>query len=225
MNIAGRKLIKKGAKPKLCKGSSGGSGGGGGGAATAESTGLFGSTTHNVDFDPQKIAAAYNISLEEAREMREYINDFTGAAYTSIRKSQKEGKDNVKAKLIEKYLKGAARYEGVTNRGVGLNSIDDFVARYGTVGSVFTEKAMNSWSSSHRVAKGFAVNNNRPLPVVFTVRNRSGSSIRNVSNFFGESEVLTGKNTSYRIVSIKPGKVTSEGVSKQGLYVRVEEVN
>lgn len=180
------------------------SGGGGRSAGATTTREVFGATNHEVKFNAQEYAQATGVSVQEAQARFKSINEFTGSEYKSIRKSQRDGKDSIHARNIEAYLKTAKKYDGEVYRGMALKSVDDFYARYGGLNGTFKEKSMNSWSSDLDVAKTFALpRTERNVSVIFKVKNKTGASIRNTSNFKHESEVLVGKNAIYRVKSLK----------------------
>lgn len=191
------------------------------GATEAQAT--FGSTDHNVVFEANQYASEVGINVNEADARFNAIERYTGDNYSAIRKSQKNGEDSEDAQKIEAYLATAQKYDGRIYRGVQLNSVDDFYSRYGKDGSIFKESSMNSWTSNTSIANDFAhTNDDRPVAVLFGVQNKSGSSIRNISEEFSEEEVLVPKNAQYRI---KRTIVKKDKLGGDLIIVKLEQID
>jgi len=220
----------------LLKGKSGGAGGGGGGSAAtasgsaATNKAVFGSSDHDIDFNAEEYAKVVGVTVAEAEARFKAVNDYSGNAYDPIRKAQRDGivsgQTAKKAERIEQYLASAKKYDGQVYRGIKVASVDAFLKRYGDVGSTFTEKSMNSWSSAYAVAEKFSFpKRGRPVSVRFTVTNKTGASIKNISNHKAESEVLVGKNAQYRVAAIQTrSQKTPGGYTQTILDVKVEQL-
>jgi hypothetical protein len=67
-------------------------------------------------------------------------------------------------------------------------------------GGAFEEKAMNSWSTSPRTARGFAKSiKEAPNRVMYRTVNKTGTSVKSVSQISSEGEILTPANTRYKV--------------------------
>jgi hypothetical protein len=150
------------------------------------------------------------------------IRGFSDSDYETIRNAQRNRVIKTlewlpsadKKKEIAKWKKKADEIEAVLSfmpkpqvpktRGVAvsddqLNLLKSLAKNKGTL----RQDAMNSWSTTSRVAEDFAdmgVNNgygsNR---VIYRTLNKKGSSIRPISAISTENEILTPANTNYRL--------------------------
>ena len=67
-------------------------------------------------------------------------------------------------------------------------------------GGAFEEKAMNSWSTSPSTARGFAKSiKEAPNRVMYRTVNKTGTSVKGVSQIGSEGEILTPANTRYKV--------------------------
>jgi predicted GNAT family N-acyltransferase len=165
------------------------------------------------------------ITLKEAQDTVEAINDWTGGGYEEIRKDQKEGRVNERATLIDNYIKNLTPYKGEVYRGITFDNkkeMEDWL-KGDKDGVLDNQNAHASWSSELEVAKGFATDIEEDdldrVPVVIkSVNNKSGVSIFNLS-WLGkiESEVIVPKNAKHKVKSVRE----EGGV----MYVDVEEVD
>jgi hypothetical protein len=196
----------------------------------SEEEGLTGDGSHKGM--PRNAQEYYNlatkngkqITLKEAQDTVEAIDDWTGDGYEEIRKDQKEGRVNERATLIDNYIKNLTPYKGEVYRGIIFDNkkeMEDWLKgdKDGVLGN---QNAHASWSSELEVAKGFAdIEEDDPdrVPVVIkSVNNKSGVSIANLSRFGEpESEVIVSKDAKHKVKSVRE----EGGV----VYVEVEEVD
>jgi hypothetical protein len=196
----------------------------------SEEEGLTGDGSHKGM--PRNAQEYYNlatkngkqITLKEAQDTVEAIDNWTGDGYEEIRKDQKEGRVNERATLIDNYIKNLTPYKGEVYRGIIFDNkkeMEDWLKgdKDGVLGN---QNAHASWSSELDVAKGFAdIEEDDPdrVPVVIkSVNNKSGVSIANLSRFGEpESEVIVSKDAKHKVKSVRE----EGGV----VYVEVEEVD
>lgn len=196
----------------------------------SEEEGLTGDGSHKGM--PRNAQEYYNlatkngkqITLKEAQDTVEAIDNWTGDGYEEIRKDQKEGRVNERATLIDNYIKNLTPYKGEVYRGIIFDNkkeMEDWLKgdKDGVLGN---QNAHASWSSELEVAKGFAdIEEDDPdrVPVVIkSVNNKSGVSIANLSRFGEpESEVIVSKDAKHKVKSVRE----EGGV----VYVEVEEVD
>ena len=187
----------------------------------SKSEGVFGSTGHDVDFNPETYAQQAGVSIDEANARINAIEGWAVNDYFDIRKSQIDGSPNDAAQKIEAYLGTAKKYDGQIHRGIRLGSVEEFNQKFGGEGSVFQERALNSWTSDKSIGEMYGTGKaSNPVGVVFSVQNKSGASIRNKGVEI-EQEVLVGSGARYRIKSINQ---SSDGANGQRINVELEEV-
>lgn len=159
------------------------------------------------------VAKDLGISVEEATKYTDSILEFSDTEYRNIRHYQQgkvpdvvDGK-NVKilSEHIEEYIQKAPRWNGgETFRGVSLS---DESLRALMPGYEFDMEGSSSWTSVQTIAKEFVekrVTPERPNPVVYHCKTQSkGTSIRHISVYEEENEVLCSKESKYKVISLK----------------------
>ena len=117
------------------------------------------------------------------------------------------------AALIESHISASAPHVGIIHRGIRFdgNATTTFHP-----GNTISMGGTSSWSTSRRTANSFSSGFGQR--VVFTVRNRTGVNISQLSIRRVESEVLVSNTASFRVISARP---TASG---RILNVRVEEI-
>jgi hypothetical protein len=195
----------------------------------SEEEGLTGDGSH--EGMPRNAQEYYNlatkngkqITLKEAQDTVEAIEDWAGSGYEEIRKDQKAGQLNERATLIDNYIKNLTPYKGEVYRGITFDNkkeMDDWL-KGDKDGLLDNQNAHASWSSELEVAKDFASvedDLDRVSVVIKSVNNKSGVSISNLSSFGKrESEVIVPKDAKHKVKSVRE----EGGV----VYVEVEEVD
>lgn len=120
------------------------------------------------------------------------------------------------AKRIEGYIERAPKWGGgVTYRGMSLPSS---VVKGLTVGGTFDVNAGTaSWSTQESTARSFSKSGSGGRHVVFVSQTQSkGTSIKHISYFTKENEVLVSKNARYTITNIS----TKSGSPYTYVYVK-----
>lgn len=173
------------------------------------------------------IQTALGVLPQKAKEYSEalyfYTDDFNHVK--NIRAYQRG--ENVKNDLevirqeraLEEYIQQAPKWNGgETFRGIKLT--EDELKQY-VVGTELDMSGTSSWSSDEDTAIGYAGYGNPPsgkLSVVFhSLTQKNGTSVRHLSPFTNEDEVLVSKRSRYRV--IKATK-TQDGVN----HIYLEEV-
>ena len=105
---------------------------------------------------------------------------------------------------IDQYVKKMPAFEGMIHRGMTFKSEDARKSFLSKISKGYSLEAMSSFSSSKKIAEDFAGTSSNGI--IFTVKNKSGASIKQLSKIKEEEEVLVPKDTKYRIVG-KPKKV------------------
>lgn len=169
---------------------------------------------------PEKTAAYLGVSVEQAKEMYDAVQSWSGSLYTDIREYQRTGQGGQyvkdKEKALEAYIDAAPKWDGgATYRGMRLpqSVIDTYVP-----GAQVNMGGSASWSTDRGVAEGFATGaTGGKKPVVVRCKtNKNGTSIRHFSYYKKEDEVLVSKKAWYNVTSTK----VVNGIT----YVYVEEV-
>ncbi len=199
-----------------------------------------GSTVINEDAQIDAMAKNAGLSREEAAKSHDSIGRFTAGFYEDFRNvergkldafkttstmewdkkatAQKLAETQEKIRAINQYITKAPAYKGEIYRGMGFSSAEDQAGFLKSLGSK-SLNAMSSFSSKSRVADSFISTSSSFGVVLKVVNNKSGVSIKNISQYKTESEVLVPKGTKYKIV-----KVTPRSDNPQILDVEVKEV-
>lgn len=104
---------------------------------------------------------------------------------------------------IERYVNNAPPYRGTVYRGMSFNSDSDRKSFLDKISGGYQLEAMSSFSSAKDIAASFAKGDGGTskgsFGVLFSVKNKSGVSIQNISDFPDEAEVLAMKGAKYKI--------------------------
>ena len=214
--MAGEKAQKRG----------GGSSGGGSGVnkflGNSETAGYLDDRYGiNNDERAKYLQEALGLSEDESYKMAEAFEDFTGGDYREIRKAMYDENTSHsgynKGQLLEEYISMSPKYynRGAIFRGIKLDD-SDAIELVNTLsnGGMIDMRGPASWSSSFQTAHNFA-SNPFGASIVFKLPNgtKAGASIRHLSEYFGEDEVLTSNRTRYsasRIIQSSPLSWTIE---------------
>ena len=107
-------------------------------------------------------------------------------------------------KAIDQYVKKMPAFDGVIHRGISFESEEEQSSFLSKISRGYSLGAMSSFSSSKTTAKGFAEASS--FGILFVVKNKSGASIRNLSQMKAEDEVIVPKGVKYKIMG-NPKKV------------------
>lgn len=156
------------------------------------------------------IAKELNVSTAKAEEYRETILGYSGTEdYTQIRDIQRKGifdpEFTKKSDTIEEYIDKAPKWQGGTlYRGAKIKQSD--VAEI-KVGTVLNQGGTSSWTDNLKVANRFAKISSDTekfkdsVSVIFKLdETNQGTSVRHISRFFAENEVLVS-NKAKQVVS------------------------
>lgn len=167
---------------------------------------------------PAETAAYLGVSEERAKELYGSIQSFTGSGYTEIRKAQNGGGSDWAKKAAENceaYIDAAPKWGGGTTYR-GINVSKEAAATFVKNAIIDINRGTASWSTSREVSKSFS-GKGSGSKVVFRCKTQSrGTSIKHISFFPGENEVLVSRRVQY--------KVTGRRQQGSYLYVDVEEV-
>ena len=163
-----------------------------------------------------KIAKVTGMKDKEVKSSLKALAKFSGAGYKKYRELEKTGKlssgesNEVVARMksevkaINQYIDKMPKFHGSIYRGVQLESqqaLDDAIKKLQN-GESHELNAMSSFSSSESQARAFALagKKDQKVSVIYEViENKSGVTIRNLSKFPGEDEVLVPKGARYKL--------------------------
>ncbi|MFB2832972.1 ADP-ribosyltransferase [Floridanema evergladense] len=200
-------------------GSKSGKKGRGGGSAVEEKPPLipghdiYPEVEYNPGPTPESYAAAKEalmkmtgLSEQEVKDGMRGVYEFVSNGYTGIRESERKGEPDSRVTNINRLLSKMPKYDGEIYRGMAIKreNLDSFLKELGT-GTMKIE-AMSSFTSDKKIAQKFTKVKGGGVPVLITVQNKSGVSIRNMSTFKKENEVLVPKGVNYSISKIETTK-------------------
>lgn len=178
-------------------------------------------------------AVGKDLDSEEARKYMRAIKEYTDEGYRDIRRAQlaelrgepiEDARLKEKIDLIEEYIASAPLYpEDIPlYRGFGSRSIESLQAFEDAYvnGVPITMSGISSWTSRESTAHKF-ITNKEHVALFELVSNKTGVSIKHLSTFPGENEVLFSTNATFRI--IEKSEVVVMGRGMVTLY-KVEEV-
>ena len=191
-------------------------------------TNLIGDGTH--ESTPKDAQEYYEMARKngveitegEARETVKYVKSWV---YNSeaIRNSQKQGRPNIGANLVSKYIANSVPYKGEIQRGMNFDSEDEAMnwLKGDKDGILDNQGAHASWTSDPKVAERFASfrgSGDSGQRVVIKAINKTGASIANLSPPTHKlSEVVVPKDARHKVKNI---------TKKDGtIYVEVEEID
>lgn len=200
-------------------GAGGGSGFAGKGAAANEPNGThedLPNSQEDMQGARQKLQELTGMSEAEARESMKSVYGYTQERSADIRDFQYGSTQNFSPKELEtvkkeveainRYIDKMPKFKGEIYRGKDFESAEKAEAFLAKIkkDSDYQLPAMSSFSSSKKIAENFArlqtkIGNKGRVPVVFVVeKNKSGASIRSLSEKTKEDEVLVPKNAKYK---------------------------
>ena len=152
------------------------------------------------------------VSPEKAKEYSEalyfYTDDFDNVkdirAYQRGEKVKNVSEVARREQDLEEYIEKASKWSGgETFRGVKLT--EEVLSRY-EVGSEHSMLGTSSWSSNEDIAIGYAGYGNpssgKRSVVFHSSTQRNGTSVRHLSPFVNEDEVLVSKKSKYRVLKM-----------------------
>jgi hypothetical protein len=199
-----------------------------------------GTHSNTIPSDPAKQQAYLNAIAEKKnispKAMVKAIQDYSGSDYGDIREAYRElkkqkdetGRVDIdteykrQALRIKGYLDEAPKFKGATYRGLSFKTQDDLNSFLSSMTKEPTWEldTITSFSSSKKTAKEF---DGGEFGVLLNVKsNQSGSSIKKLSEYASESEVLTPPGARYAITG-KPTVKTDKNGNKV-ISITLEEV-
>ena len=193
-----------------------------------------GQIVDNLDEITTKMSKLTGVSKEESTKSLDGIRQYTGGGYSSIRayesggdiasKSSGASEENTKLKglvdSINNYIKKAPPYKGEIFRGLGFKTeteLENFFSGLDRDSGYLLE-AMSSFTTNRKVLEDYATESAQPYTVALSVLdNKSGVSIRAISTFYEEEEILTPKGALYKVKKIDKKEGTNN------YYITLEE--
>lgn len=186
----------------------GGRGASSGGQRTQKQHPTYGgntSSTYDVsDAMVADVAKAFGVNYDTAREYAESINKFTGSGYDDMRYSQQSGHPSRDAENLERAIAVAPKWAGgPTYRGLeGLDS--DLFREMTTVGNeIDINYGTASWSTDRDTARSFSGGGKGSVVFVHDSPRQNGTSIKSLSRYNSEDEVLCSKNNRYKVTRVE----------------------
>lgn len=161
----------------------------------------------------QKVANDLHIPKEKAKDMAVSINQYSGSYYDDIRAASRGEDDSYKteANNCEEFIKASPKWAGgKLYRGIKIYDQKDLdnILDNAWKGKPIDMRGISSWSSKKSVADNFSGGSH---PVVFVTNGTStknGASIKHLSHYPKESEVLMSKDAVFTPTKIKNVKGT-----------------
>lgn len=154
----------------------------------------------------EKVSALKSINVKNPVDTLEAIEDYTGGSSTVIRKTEAgvpnydDAAIKTKVDLINDFIDKAPKVEAELYSGFKYDMKDVYALDKLKEGDEFNFPSMTSFSTDKAIANGFD-----GAGFIKLINNKSGASVKNVSFFSEESEVLVPKKASYKIVKIEDG--------------------
>lgn len=160
------------------------------------------------------------VSEPAAQEMADAVKSFTGDDYKIIRAVQNGAKtgspaERRLAEMCEEYIEHAPKWEGGTTYR-GINVPPSKANSYVKGAILDVNRGTASWSSTLATAEEFSTHGYGVQVVFACETQRNGTSIRHLSSYKSENEVLVSKKSRY--------EVTHAGHQGSVLFVTVKEV-
>jgi hypothetical protein len=161
-----------------------------------------GKSNYRIPETIETISRLTGMTNEEALASAKAVWSFTEAEYEDVRKSEYAGIVTPQIAAINRYLDRMPKFPGEIFRGKKFKTqelLDDFIEKMKD-GHTYDLPAMSSFSSSEKSPKYFATNVSFQPSVIFKVaQNKSGVTVKNISNSRDENEVLVKKGTQYKL--------------------------
>ena len=151
---------------------------------------------------------------KQAEEIVKTFYNFSGDEYKQLREDQRHNKINKQDQIIEDYIDKAPKFEESIYRGIVVKDNIKF-----TVGNTLDMKGTSSWTSDEKKTNTFLTLSNEDRrnrltnQVVFKVENPiKAVSIKHMSSFPEEKEVLVSKKAKFVVSKIEKIKIPSIGL-------------
>ena len=164
-----------------------------------------------VDSTYQKVANDLHVSKEKATDMVNAVNTYSGSYSGEIRASSRGENDVYKheADMCEEFIKASPKWAGgKLYRGIDVpKSVANEIVAKAWKKQPIDMRGISSWSSKKHVADEFAQTGANPI--VFVTNGTStnkGTSIRHLSRYKNENEVLMSKDMTFTPTKIRSAK-------------------
>ncbi|HZK25952.1 MAG TPA: ADP-ribosyltransferase, partial [Thermoclostridium sp.] len=178
-------------------------------------------------------AVGKDLDRREAYKYIDAIYDYTDKEYENIRRAQlaelqgkpiEDARLKEKIDLIDEYIASVPLYPNDVPlyRGFGSRNPDNLQAFEEAYvnGEIISMSGISSWTSRERTAQNFLTGKNH-VALFELVSNKTGVSVKHLSGYPGEDEVLFGTNATYRIIGKSEVDVRRRGVVT---VYKIEEV-
>lgn len=158
-----------------------------------------------------KVAGDLHVKNETAKEMTVAVHKYSGSYYDDIRASSRGDNNDYKheADMCEEFIKASPKWAGgKLYRGIKIYNQDDADAIIAKAWKKqpIDMRGVSSWSSKKKVADDFSGGSH---PIVFVTNGtatKKGTSIKHLSAFPSENEVLMSKEAVFTPTKIKTAK-------------------
>lgn len=164
----------------------------------------------------KKLAKDLKVSKEEAERLANGIRDFSGSYSSEIRAASRgeTSPQHIKdaAKACEDFIKASPKWAGGNlHRGINVdNDVRDQIVARAQKGQPIDMKGVSSWSSDKETANAFGHTDGNPEgAVIFHTNKKStkhGTSIKHLSKYPNEDEVLMSANSVFTPTKIEKDK-------------------
>lgn len=164
-----------------------------------------------TDDTAQRVANDLHVPKEKAKEMAVSINKYSGSYYDDIRAASRGESNGYKheADMCEEFIKASPKWSGgKVYRGIKVYdpATRDAILANVAKGKPIDMRGVSSWSSKKSVADDFSGGSH---PIVFVSNGTStnkGTSIKHLSNFKNEDEVLMSKDMTFTPTKMRKSK-------------------
>lgn len=160
------------------------------------------------------VAVDMKVTKKKAETIAESVLQWSGTHYTTIRKIQRKELDPKQypeagkhAKNIDEYIKKSPAWgdSGTTYRGIGVDreTASDILKKLQKKNGKIDMMGASSWSSKLSTAENFASGGEVEMIFINAGATLKGTSMKHLSKFENEDEILVSKTAKYRAKSIK----------------------
>lgn len=157
----------------------------------------------------QKLTGA---DYDTSKKLANAAYDFTGTQYGGIRRAysnnDKTSDYGQKGQAIDEFVQKSPKWSGGTlYRGIGVEKqVADDILKKAIMGDPITQNGPSSWSSNPKIAESFSKKGYDKVRIVFVTNKGStkyGTSVKHLSQFPNEKEVLMSGKAKQRVTDVK----------------------
>ena len=171
------------------------------------------------------------ISDEDAKTYKNALDSYTGVEYSDIKYAYRDkyaGKEYDKgyekiSNDLDDFIYRSDKFKGTVYRGLNVSedvAID--IVKNLKQGKTMDMGGISSWSSNRKISESFSTGSDKDVCILFTLDNKSGVSIKELSMFEHEEEVLHPTTARYKLNSNKMEIKTRNEGDKE---IKIIEIN